>query len=135
MKLEVDKTYLTRGGKKVRIIATDMRDKQYPVVGLINYPDKEVVQGWTKSGRYYDTPGRQSSDDVVSEYSFWNEVKVDTKVLVRNSKEDEWVKRHFAKYEDSKVLYYPFGMTSYTSTHNNLPYSQYTKLYDEQEVL
>ena len=135
MTLEVGKPYLTRGGQKVRIVATDVRDKEYTVAGLINYPDKEVLQCWTKVGSYHSVPGRESLDDIVSEYSLWNEVKVDTKILVRDSKKDEWIKRHFAKYENGAVFYYPFGMTSYTSTRNNLPYSQHTKLYDEQEVL
>ena len=53
--------------------------------------------------------------DLVEEYSFWHDVKVDTKVLVRNYDSDEWVKRYFAKYQDGRVYVYDFGATSWTA--------------------
>ncbi len=72
---------------------------------------------------------------IVMEYEpeevDWNEVPVDTKVLVRNSEEAKWCRRHFAKFEDGKVYVFPFGETSYTSNHDPIG-CVYAKLYKEE---
>lgn len=44
----------------------------------------------------------------------WSKVPVDTKILVRNYKENKWKKRHFAKYEDGKIYAWYNGYTSFT---------------------
>ncbi len=46
----------------------------------------------------------------------WNEVEVDTPLLVRNYKNGEWYKRYFAKYEDGKVYTWINGRTSWNET-------------------
>lgn len=45
----------------------------------------------------------------------WSKVKVDTKILVRDSEDTSWAKRHFAKYENNKVYAWDCGTTSYTA--------------------
>ena len=50
----------------------------------------------------FSTEGREllwNKEDQVN----WNEIEVDTKVLVRDRPYNEWLKRHFAKYENGKV--------------------------------
>lgn len=39
----------------------------------------------------------------------WAKVPVDTKVLVRNSKDEEWQRKHFAEYKNGKVFTYDYG--------------------------
>lgn len=71
---------------------------------------------------------------IVMEYEpevDWRKVPVDAKVLVRNSEEAKWCRRHFAKFEDGKVYVFPFGETSYTSNHDPIGYV-YAKLYKEE---
>ena len=46
----------------------------------------------------------------------WNEVEIDTQILVRNFKNGEWSKRYFAKYEDGKVYTWINGRTSWNET-------------------
>ena len=48
------KKVITRGGKNVRIICTDRRDEQYPIVALIEWStgNEEVVVLFQKDGRY-----------------------------------------------------------------------------------
>lgn len=58
----------------------------------------------------------------------WSKVPVDTKILVRDSDEDVWLKRHFAKYEDDMVYAWADGQTSYTAGASIL--WEYAKLYD-----
>ena len=44
----------------------------------------------------------------------WNQVEVDTPILVKNSEYEKWLKRHFAKYENGKVYAWQVGCTSWT---------------------
>ena len=59
----------------------------------------------------------------------WNKVEVDTKVLVRNKPDDEWVKRHFAKYDGSKVYVFRDGRTSWNNV--GITYWEETKLWED----
>lgn len=59
----------------------------------------------------------------------WTKVPVDTKVLVSNCKKGNWIKRHFAKYEDGKIYAYDDGKSSFTT---DVIFSwNYGKLYKE----
>lgn len=44
----------------------------------------------------------------------WSKVAVDTPILVRDNSDCEWIKRHFAKYEDGKVYAWNKGTTSWS---------------------
>lgn len=44
----------------------------------------------------------------------WSKVAVDTPILVRDSEEEKWKNRHFAKYEGGKVYAYCGGATSWS---------------------
>ena len=59
----------------------------------------------------------------------WDEVEVDTKVLVRNNPDDNWLKRHFAKYEDGKVYVFKNGRTNWNN--EGITHWQETKLWEE----
>lgn len=45
----------------------------------------------------------------------WNQVEVDTPILVRNSEDKMWRKRHFAKYKNGNVYAWSDGQTSWTA--------------------
>jgi hypothetical protein len=45
----------------------------------------------------------------------WNEVPVDTKILVRDSNTHPWERRHFAKFENDAVYTWVNGQTSFTA--------------------
>ena len=45
----------------------------------------------------------------------WSEVEVDTPILVKNSEDEEWRKRHFAKYKNGNVYAWSDGLTSWTA--------------------
>ena len=59
----------------------------------------------------------------------WNKVEVDTKVLVRNKTDDNWLKRHFAKYEDGKVYVFKNGRTSWNN--KGITHWEETKLWED----
>ena len=64
----------------------------------------------------------------------WSEVKVDTPILVRYSEDgdEEWTKRHFAKYENGKVYAWFDGCTSW-STEGHMVIWNYAKLAESEE--
>ena len=59
----------------------------------------------------------------------WNKVEVDTKVLVRDRPYNEWLKRHFAKYEDGKVYVFDDGRTSWNC--RGITHWEETKLWED----
>ena len=59
----------------------------------------------------------------------WDKVEVDTKVLVRDRPYNEWLKRHFAKYENGKVYVFNDGRTSWSS--RGITHWEETKLWED----
>ena len=64
----------------------------------------------------------------------WSEVAVDTPILVRytENEDEEWTKRHFAKYENGKVYTYSYGSTSW-SAYGAVTAWNYAKLAESEE--
>lgn len=69
---------------------------------------------------------------LIRDFVDWSKVPVDTKILVRDNKKQEWQRRYFAEYEDGKVYCWDSGLTSF-SAHDHVTVSSwnYTKLYKE----
>ena len=64
----------------------------------------------------------------------WSKVAVDTPILVRDSKEEAWRKRHFAKYEDNTVYAWSAGSTSWSvSASSNIVGWKMAKLAESEE--
>lgn len=61
----------------------------------------------------------------------WSKVEVDTPILVKNNEYEEWLKRHFAKYENGKVYAWNGGSTSWTE--NIMTDWDYAKLAESEE--
>lgn len=56
-----------------------------------------------------------SEQEYVEPPVDWSKVPVDTKILVRDSEDEKWRKRHFAKFEDGKIFAWTRGVTSFSS--------------------
>ena len=61
----------------------------------------------------------------------WSKVKVDTPILVRDDEYEEWLKRHFVKYEGGAVYAWNSGRTSWTEHRMNT--WKYAKLAESEE--
>lgn len=48
----------------------------------------------------------------------WSKVEVDTPILVRNPEDEDWIRRHFAKYENGFVYSWCDGCTRWTAYRN-----------------
>lgn len=67
-----------------------------------------------------------------SEYD-WSKVAVDTPILVRDSEEEMWRKRYFAKYEDNTVYAWGNGATSWSADCSNATDWKMAKLAESEE--
>ena len=64
----------------------------------------------------------------------WSKVAVDTPMLVRNSENEEWYKRYFARYENETVYAWISGRTSWTAIDYDDVYTwKYVKLAEQEE--
>lgn len=61
----------------------------------------------------------------------WNKIKVDTPILVKNSEDEMWRKRHFAKYKNGNVYAWSNGLTSWTA-YDRMVW-RYAKLLEDEE--
>ena len=68
MDIEIDSSYRTRSGKKVRIVAKNRKHHTYGVVGLILQEDEtEGVETWSQEGRFSnDSVGEGHPLDLMS---------------------------------------------------------------------
>ena len=62
----------------------------------------------------------------------WSKVEVDTPILVKNSEDEEWRKRHFAKYKNGNVYAWSDGLTSWTA-YDKMVWT-YAKLAESEET-
>lgn len=72
------------------------------------------------------------ANSEYEEYVDWSKVPVDTKILVRDTKNQEWERRHFAGVDRKGVWAFAYGRTSFTSD-GRKGYWKYAKLYTEEE--
>ena len=62
----------------------------------------------------------------------WSKVEIDTPVLVKDKENEEWKKRHFAKYENGDVYAWVDGQTSWTGA-DEIKW-KYAKLAESEET-
>ena len=72
--------YKTRDGRNVRILATDLKYTEFPVVAIIEQSDAEIVLYFTMDGRFLSS--RDSNLDLVEvkpriQRTFWVNVYED----------------------------------------------------------
>ena len=70
-------------------------------------------------------------EDYEEHETDWSKVEVDTPILVRICEDGEWLKKHFAKYEDGYVYAWGNGCTSWNA--DNMYAWNYTKLAESEE--
>ena len=64
----------------------------------------------------------------------WSKVEVDTPILVRNTDNEEWNKRYFARYENGALYAWGDGCASWTAYDNDDVYAwKYAKLAEQEE--
>ena len=72
------------------------------------------------------------ANSEYEEYVDWSKVPVDTKILVRDTEDQQWKRRHFAGVDRGGVYTFACGRTSFTNDGRKC-YWKYAKLYKEEE--
>ena len=70
---------ITRDGHDVRIVCTDCKNYEYPIVALVTYDDDEFVVNCTKKGKCH-TPNKYKYDlfFVPEKHEGWINIYLDT---------------------------------------------------------
>lgn len=113
MKIDINKKYMTKSGRKVRILATNIKDTNWPVAAAVRWfgdHDAEDLYSYSAEGLFH--LGSSHEHDLV-EVPVWHDFKVDQPVLVRN-KDGSWVKRYWARAVDDKPTTWANGATSWS---------------------
>jgi hypothetical protein len=74
---------------------------------------------WKNDSDCYKKVKEWSEQEYVEPPVDWSKVPVDTKILVRDSEDEDWRKRHFAKFEDGKIFAWTSGATSFSSENSD----------------
>jgi hypothetical protein len=64
--IEMEKKYQTRDGRAVRILATDMKSGDAPIIGPVTMQNgSELVECWRSSGRSLELGVTESPSDLI----------------------------------------------------------------------
>ena len=85
---------------------------------------------WTTDNTYPWEYAKLPEDEKKPEVD-WTKVKVDTPILVRDSEDNKWLEKYFAKYEDNKVYAWLGEHTSYDAC--GVAKWKYAKLTENEE--
>lgn len=89
---------------------------------------------WSDKSRCREKLKEWAEQEYVESSVDWSKVPVDTKILVRDSENKEWIKRYFARYENNIVFAWYNGCTSYSADGcDNVADWKYAKLAEEGE--
>lgn len=70
---------------------------------------------WSGKSRCRERFKEWAEQEYVEPPIDWSKIPVDTKILVRDSDDEKWKKRHFARFEDGKIFAWTAGTTSFSS--------------------
>lgn len=93
-----------------RTVAIDKDGKPH-ACGTINCED---CIGSGKGKSCYVIISEWADAEYIEPQVDWSKVAVDTPILVRDSNDGKWVKRHFAKYQNEEVYAFADGGTSWS---------------------
>lgn len=109
-------------------IAVDEKGKMYKCEKLM-CRDCIFSRNENRESSCAENTKKWSEQEYVEPPVDWSKVPVDTKILVRDSEDEEWRKRHFAKFEDGKIFAWASGVTSF-SVYN----SDFTKEWNQGKL-
>ncbi len=128
-KVEVDTPILVRDSED-----EDWKRRYFAEVkwGTV-YAWKDGCTSWTENymaSWKYAKLAEDAKEDKESKVD-WNEVKIDTPIMVRDSKNGDWFKRYFAEYKNGKIYTWDNGHTSWETS--RMIEWKYAKLVEDEE--
>lgn len=116
---------ITRLGRRVAV----NKDKKPQACSMMDCND---CIAFGKKESCYETIDKWADAEYIESTVDWSKVAVDTPILVRDSTETDWLRRHFAKYADGKIYAFSSGCTSWSCEGPFLAWI-YAELADEVE--
>ena len=111
---------------------TDLKLSKFKIINGVLFYYNITTEVWKECNRTYNDIKSVDFIEYVPPTN-WSKVEIDTKILVRIEDTDEWVKRHFAKFENNTIYAFNDGKTSFTITRYDISPWNYAKLYTEEE--
>lgn len=99
-------------------IAVDEKGKMYKCENLM-CRDCIFSRNENRESSCAENTKKWSEQEYVEPPVDWSKVPVDTKILVRDSENETWKKRHFAKFENGKIFAWTSGVTSFSSENSD----------------
>lgn len=105
------KKYRTESGLPVRLICTDgINGLNRFSIGLVKIDDVELIHVYDE-----ELKSMVSKEFDLVEITPWQHIKVDQPVYVKDKRDIEWFKRHFAKVINGKPHVWAHGATKWSS--------------------
>ena len=128
-KVAVDTPILVRQGKSGRWF--ERHFAKYENGDVYAWVDGQT--SWTGADEIkwkYAKLAEDAKEDKEPEVD-WNEVKIDTPILVRDNENGDWFKRYFAEYKNGKIYTWDNGHTSWETS--RMIEWKYAKLVENEE--
>ena len=116
MIISTDKKYKTRSGLPVRVLCTDRKDEDSPVLALVSsQPEQETVRSYDINGNFINFRSDHHLDLI--EVTLYDHIQIDDKIFAWDHDDCIRHKGHFAGTSESgKPQTWLGGRTSWTVT-------------------
>lgn len=91
-----------------------MRKSDNVIIGCKKLKCSDCAFNPNGKGYCNDMVEKWANSEYIEPPVDWSKVPVDTPILVRDSEEEAWKKRHFAKYENGIVYAWSGGTTHWS---------------------
>jgi len=108
----IEKKYRLADKRPVRVICTNRKHADYPLVTLVENEDEEVIASYTTDGFYCASKVDHYMNLI--EITKWDDFEVDEPVMVQDEDSPSWRKRYFAGVSKTgKPMVWDGGHTSW----------------------
>jgi len=107
------KKYRLADGRSVRVICTDRKHGDYPLVTLVGDGGEEEIVAYTADGFYCASKVGHYMNLV--EVTEWDDLVIDEPVMVRCNNAMRWERGYFAGVKDGDPTAWSGGRTSWTT--------------------
>ena len=125
--IEMGKKYKTRSGLPVRILCTDLKNKEYPIVAAIMQHNEEGIASFTETGKFIQN--EKSELDLIEETPY-DDFKEDDLCVVWDEKSVK-IFRYFSNVKKGTAHCFDWGCTSY-SAEGTTPWTNCRKATEEE---
>lgn len=130
---EAGKKYILRNGDHYECLRTDLKNDDYPVVGIVTDSNgSQESEAHDLQGYYDKTVTTFSSFDIIREATPWEDFEDNDPVMVRDNDVADWLPSYFSHEEDGKAHTYAYGATKWTGSNKTVGWNQCRRPTEEE---